>query len=145
MYHKILLCYDGTREGRRALRQGADIAIAMKAQAFLLAISRSMLATAVPEGVTPELVSCEEQTARALLEEGVNALKERGVTAEGDLVFGDPHDRIPETARRIGADLIVLGYRPRSRLARWWSQSKEETLLSRVSCSVLVAMESETE
>ena len=29
-------------EGRRALRQGADVAIAMKSQAFLLAICRTL-------------------------------------------------------------------------------------------------------
>ena len=39
----ILLCYDGTAEGRRALRQGADVAIAMKSRAYLLAICRNML------------------------------------------------------------------------------------------------------
>ena len=53
MYNKFLLCYDATEEGRRALRQGADIAAAMNADTFLLAICRSMLSTAVPEGVPP--------------------------------------------------------------------------------------------
>ena len=32
MYQNILLCYDGTAEGRRALRHGADVAIAMKSR-----------------------------------------------------------------------------------------------------------------
>ncbi|MBK7728546.1 MAG: universal stress protein [Gammaproteobacteria bacterium] len=109
MYNKILLCYDATEEGRRALRQGADIAAAMNADTFLLAICRSMLSTAVPEGVTPELIGCQESTARALLEEGVKWLNERGIRCEGALVFGNPFDHIPQTAQRIGADLIVLG------------------------------------
>ena len=43
----------------------------MKSSAYLLAICRNMLSTAVPEGVTPELVRCEEETAQALLTEGV--------------------------------------------------------------------------
>ena len=60
----ILLCYDGTVEGRRALRQGADVAISMKSRAYLLAICRNLLSTAVPEGVTPELVRCEEERPR---------------------------------------------------------------------------------
>ena len=60
MYQNILLCYDGTAEGRRALRQGAEVAMAMKSRAYLLAICRNLLSTAVPEGVTPELVHCEE-------------------------------------------------------------------------------------
>jgi hypothetical protein len=47
-------------------KNGADVAIAMKARAYLLAICRNLLSTAVPEGVTPELVRCEEETAQAL-------------------------------------------------------------------------------
>ena len=86
------------------------------------------------------MIGCQESTARALLEEGVKWLNERGIRCEGALVFGNPFDHIPQTAQRIGADLIVLGYRPRSVFARWWSQSDEEILLARVKCSVLVAV-----
>src|SRR3954468_16407691 len=107
MYQSILLCYDGTAEGRRALRHGADVAIAMKSRAYLLAICRNLLATAVPEGVTPQLVACEQSTASQLLTEGVQWLKDHGVPAEGELVFGNPMVHIPAVARRIGADLIV--------------------------------------
>jgi nucleotide-binding universal stress UspA family protein len=141
MYRSILLCYDGTAEGRRALRQGADVAMAMKANAYLLAICRNMLSTAVPEGITPELVRCEEETAQALLTEGVQWLKDNGVPAEGQLVFGNPMVHIPEVAQRINADLIVVGHRYRTRMAKWWSEDEEATLLHKVSCSILVAME----
>jgi nucleotide-binding universal stress UspA family protein len=141
VYHSILLCYDGTAEGRRALRHGADVAVAMKSRAYLLAICRNMLATAVPEGVTPELVHCEQSTASQLLTEGVQWLKDRGVPAEGQLAFGNPMVHIPEVAKRIGADLIVVGHRYRNRLARWWSEEEEANLLTRVSCSILVAVD----
>jgi nucleotide-binding universal stress UspA family protein len=141
MYQNILLCYDGTVEGRRALRHGADVAIAMKSRAYLLAICRNMLATTVPEGVTPELVHCEQDTANQLLTEGVQWLKDRGVPADGQLVYGNPMVHIPEVANRIGADLIVVGHRYRNRLAKWWSEEEEATLLTRVSCSILVAMD----
>ncbi len=140
MYRKVLLCYDGTREGRKALRAGADVVIAMKAEAHLLAICQSFIATAIPEGVTPELVECENQRANALLEEGVQWLRERGVPAQGSLEYGNAVDAIAETAKKINADLIVLGHKNRTRLARWWSASQEESLLERVSCSILVAM-----
>lgn len=139
MYQKILLCYDGTIEGRRALRQGADVAMAMKANAYLLAICRDMVASAVPEGVTPELVSCEQATAQALLTEGVQWLREHNVPSEGMLVYGDPLLHIPKVAEKIGADLIVVGYRYRSRFSRWWTESDETRLLDRITCSILVA------
>ncbi|HKU12980.1 MAG TPA: universal stress protein [Steroidobacteraceae bacterium] len=140
MYQKILLCYDGTVEGRRALRQGADVAMAMQAHAYLLAICRDMVSSAVPEGVTPELVSCEQETAQSLLNEGVQWLRDHDVPAEGMLVYGDPLVHIPKIAGQIGADLIVVGYRYRSRFQKWWSEAEETRLLDRISCSILVAM-----
>jgi nucleotide-binding universal stress UspA family protein len=139
MYRRVLLCYDGTREGRKALRQGADVVMSMGAEAYLLAICQDLVASAVPEGVTPELVRCEDDRANALLDEGVRWLQERGVRATGSLEYGNAVECISATAERIGADLIVLGHKQRSRLARWWSDSDEQSLLDRVDCSILVA------
>src|SRR5262245_35036529 len=140
LYRKILLCYDATAEGRKALREGAQLAKASASEAHLLAICRSFVSTAVPEGVTPELVGCEESTARALLEDGVGKLRALGVDAQGTLEVGDPIEVIPRVARQVKADLIVIGHRPRGRLARWWSDSPNATLLNHVSCSILLAM-----
>jgi len=98
-----------------------------------------MVASAVPEGVTPELVTCEQQTAQSLLNEGVQWLREHNVPADGSLVYGDPLVHIPKVAEQIGADLIVVGYRYRSRFAKWWSDSQETRLLDRIACSILVA------
>ena len=64
MFGKVLLCYDGSREGRRALRQGADVVICMKSRAHLLAITQSLMDNAIPEAITPELARCEEETGR---------------------------------------------------------------------------------
>lgn len=143
MFRKVLLAYDGTVEGRSALRQGADVALCMKSETYLLAICQSYLSSAVPEGVTPELARCEDERAQALLDEGVQWLEEHGVAAEGALEYGNAADRIAEAAERVCADLIVVGHRHRSRLARWWSESDEESLLERVTCSVLVAVSEE--
>jgi nucleotide-binding universal stress UspA family protein len=143
MFKKVLLCYDGTAEGRRALRQGADVVVTMKSEAHLLAICQNLVASAIPEGVTPELVRCEDDRAQALLDEGVQWLKDRGVAATGSLEYGNASERISEVAQRIGADLVVLGHKRRTRLERWWSESDESNLLDRVACSVLVATATE--
>jgi nucleotide-binding universal stress UspA family protein len=140
VYRKVLLCYDGSREGRRALKQGADVILCMKTEAYLLAIGQNAVASAIPEGVTPELARCEEERAEALLEEGVRWLTDHGVPAQGSLEYGNAVDCIAATAERIGADLIILGHKPRGSLARWWSSSDEESLLQRVNCSILVAV-----
>jgi nucleotide-binding universal stress UspA family protein len=140
MFRKVLLCYDGTAEGRRALRQGADVVITMKSEAYLLAICQSYISSAIPEGVNAEFARCEDERSQALLDEGVQWLKERGVAAAGSLEYGSAVDCIAQAAERIGADLIVVGHTHRTRLARWWSESDEESLLERIRCSVLVAV-----
>ena len=38
MYKKVLLAYDGSIEGRRALREGAKLAQLCRAEVFLLAV-----------------------------------------------------------------------------------------------------------
>ena len=139
MFRRVLLCYDGSGEGRSALRQGGDVVLCMKSEAYLLAICQSLVTSAIPEGVTPELCAQENERANLLLQEGIEWLRTRGVNASGSLEYGNAVEHIAETAQRIGADLIVLGHKPRGRLARWWSESDEESLLERVSCSILVA------
>jgi nucleotide-binding universal stress UspA family protein len=143
MYRKVLLCYDGSQEGRRALRQGADVVICMKSEAHLLAIVQSLVASSIPEAITPGLVEREDSRAQALLDEGVEWLRDRGVKAEGSLEYGSAVDCIAATAKKVGADLIVLGHKQRGPLAKWWSASDEESLLEKVACSILVASSDE--
>jgi nucleotide-binding universal stress UspA family protein len=140
MYRKIMLCYDGSVEGRNALKDGADVAIAMQAETHLLAIIRRIPTGGVPEGVNETTIRLEDEEAQRVLKEGVNWLKERGLAAHGYIAFGDPILEIDAAARQLGVDLIVLGHKHRSRLARWWSDSEDATLLERAPCSILVAV-----
>src|SRR3954468_13240723 len=128
MFQTILLCYDGSREGRNALRQGADVALCMQARAHLLGIIRRTPLTP-PEGMSEAFIRGEDEAAEAILREGIDWLRERGLHAEGRLVFGDPLREIPACARALHADLIVLGHRRRGALARWWSDGEDTSLL----------------
>ena len=140
MYRNILLCYDGSEEGRNALKEGAEVALSMNAHTHLLAILRSSGADLASESLgATHLPDEQQQAAMRILREGVEWLKARNLDAQGQLVFGDPVSRIAACARTLGCDLVVVGHRHRSRLARWWSEAEEETLLEHTPCSVLVA------
>ena len=143
MYRIILLCYDGSAEGRKGLREGAILARAMASETHLLAVCRSHGSMSPPEAMTPALAQGEDRTARALLDEGVRKLIELGIKAQGALLIGDPLVHIPNYAAKIKADLVVMGHRPLGRIARWWSDSPQPLLLDKIPCSVLVAMNSE--
>jgi nucleotide-binding universal stress UspA family protein len=145
MYRNVLLCYDGTAQGRNALLEGADVAIAMRANAHLLAILRSTLhGVNVPEGITGDSFDDDDRAAKAILDQGVTWLRDRGVQAEGHIVLGDPLQVIGHCARELEVDLIVLGHQRQGRLARWWSDSECAALLDVAPCSVLVAAPEDT-
>ncbi len=141
MYKKILLAFDGTREGRAALRQGAEIASLCGAEADVLAVVRPPTNIAFPEGVYPvESITAEQEEARELVREGVTILRDQGVTARGHMGFGDPADQIKRMVEEFLPDLVVVGHRRQGPLARWWQGSLGRSLLDIVDCSILIAM-----
>ncbi|MGY4310775.1 universal stress protein [Bradyrhizobium sp. JR3.5] len=137
MYRKVLLAYDGSIEGRRALREGAKLAQLCRAEVFLLAVVE------LPPIVTPDAgltIPIDEQTTnyRAILAEGVERLKALGFSPTARLETGDPGHEIADVAEEIGAQLVVVGHRPQGPLARWWFGSVGSYLVKRLRCSVLV-------
>jgi nucleotide-binding universal stress UspA family protein len=137
MYRKVLLAYDGSIEGRRALREGAKLAQLCRAEVFLLAVVE------LSSIVTPDAglaIPIDEQTAnyKSILAEGVERLKALGFSPTARLEAGDPGQTIADVAEEIGAQLVVVGHRPQGPLARWWFGSVGSYLVKRLRCSVLV-------
>jgi nucleotide-binding universal stress UspA family protein len=138
MYSKVLLAYDGSTEGRRALREGAKLAQLCRAEVFLLAVVELSPITSPDAGLT---IPIDEQTAnyKVVLAEGVERLKALGFAPTARLETGDAGQKIAEFAEEIGAHLVVVGHRPQGPLARWWFGSVGSYLVKRLRCSVLVA------
>ena len=138
MYKKVLLAYDGSIEGRRALREGAKLAQLCRAEVFLLAVVE-ITSVASPEGGLA--IPIDEQIAnyKAILAEGVERLKALGFSPTARLGMGAAGQEIAEVAEEIGASLVVVGHRPTGPLARWWFGSVGTYLVKHLRCSVLVA------
>ena len=140
-YRKILLCYDGSREGRKALRDGANLALDLKAETHVLAVVDMRSSIAQSAGLLTDMACGRfEDAARDILREGVEWLTERGVPAQGHFAFGHPIDEIAGLAQSLQVDLVVVGHRCRTGLARWWMGSGNTPLMDRVYCSILVAV-----
>jgi len=146
MYRRIVLGYDGTRAGRDALRQGTDLAILGKAQVYLLAVVAPELGIALAEAAAQsDLPEREGEEVRRVLMEGAEELRCAGMSVETRLGAGKPAEEIGRVAREIGgADLVVVGHREQSALARWWSGSVGASLLADAPCSLLVAVSGTT-
>jgi nucleotide-binding universal stress UspA family protein len=139
-FNRILLCYDGTREGQHALADGASLAEELKAEVHLLAVIDSSSWIQGADIISAVPVDLVTESAKGLLDEGRQKLAARGIRASVHFAVGDPLDQIPHFANELKVDLVVVGHRRATRLARWWSGKKDGLLLDRVSCSVLVTM-----
>lgn len=140
-FTRILLCYDGSREGQSALRQGASIAQSFQAETHLLAILNNANWLQGSDVTVTVPFDVDEHSAKAILQDGIEKLTACGLITIGHLAIGDPMDQIPLFSRTLKTDLIVVGHRHRGLLARWWSRQDDGRLLDRVSCSVLVAID----
>ena len=68
-------------------------------------------------------------------------MAEGGFTAQGEVVTGEAVDEINKYARKIGADLIVVGHKHLdSWAARWWRGSISGALIEHSPCNVLVVI-----
>ncbi len=138
MYRKVLLAYDGSIEGRRALREGARIAQLCSSQVFLLAVVEVSAGTGTLEGGLAIPISEQAEIYHRILAEGVERLKAMGFSPTARLGMGEAGREIAAVAREIDANLVVVGHRPDGPLARWFS-SVGTYLVKHVRCSVLIA------
>ena len=141
-YSKILLAYNGSQEGKRALLECADLASFLQAETHLLAVASMPPSLFLTEGFVPEeLLEEEKKRTQAVLEEGIRTLRDRGFTATGQLAVGEPVEEICRSAKTLGVDLIVLGHNQNTSFAaRWWKGSVGASLLDYAPCSILIAM-----
>lgn len=143
MFKRVLLCYDGSEVGRRALKRGADLAILVGAQVYVLSIVPGGFADPTVAAACAGAACLVDGTSpyRKLLDESVAWLKARGVAAEGYLASGNTIEQIITFARRLNVDLIVLGHYPQPSGGFWWGSPHRTSLAERANCCVFVAVD----
>jgi nucleotide-binding universal stress UspA family protein len=129
----VVLGYDGSRTSQRALVRAATAAGAG---------GRVIVVTAVPQGdafaLDSEPDSAIDEPAR-LLEEAAARLSGYGVDVSTEVDEADPVEALVAAARKADAQLIVVGARGESYVARALRGSVGERLVSLAPCDVLVA------
>ena len=143
MYKKILLAYDGSESGQNALLDCHEIAQWSRAELTLIAVMPLPLSVIGPEGgvYDPEQERDEKARYQEILDAGVAKLGGAGLSVRGEVVTGDAVSEINDCARRIGANLIVVGHQHLNGwAARWWRGSVSRSLIEDAPCSVLVVI-----
>ena len=143
MYKRILLGYDGSESGQRALLDSREIADWSQAELVLVAVMPLPVASLGPEGgvYDPMVEDLQRERYRAVLESGVARLAQAGLQSRGEVLSGDPVQELAKAADRLQADLIVVGHRHlEGWAARWWRGSVSKHLIEEAPCSVLVVI-----
>jgi nucleotide-binding universal stress UspA family protein len=139
MYRRILAAYDGSEEGRVALREAVVLGRRCGAELHLLAVIGTESGAEVEGRIYANVLGQHSESHEAVLQEAVELLAARGIGVNALLVHGDPAIEIPAHARKIGADLVVVGYRRQNIVQRWWSGPKGAFLSDHLDCSLLIA------
>jgi len=141
-YRKILLAYNGSAEGKRALLECAELANFLQAETHLLAVASMPPSLFLTEGFVPEeLLEEEKKRTQSVLDEGIASLKQKGFNAVGHLAVGEPVEEICRLAKDLSVDLIVVGHNQNTSFAaRWWKGSVGASILDYAPCSLLVAL-----
>ncbi len=143
MYKRILLGYDGSEAGQKALLDCGELAQWARSELVLVAVMPSMMAFVGLEGgvYDAELEKRERQKFEAILADGIKRLAAAGFQASGQVLTGEAVEEITGHARKVGADLIVVGHKHLdSWAARWWRGSISGALIEHAPCSVLVVI-----
>lgn len=145
LYERVLLAYDGSREGRAALREGALLARRFGCRVFLLCVVAETPGMRVGEAAYAGAVAQTCDASSALFEEAMQRLCELGFDPAGKMVTGEPAAEIAAYAREVRADLVVVGHRKQSLLERWWSGASGAYLVDHLTCSLLISRKAVTD
>jgi nucleotide-binding universal stress UspA family protein len=138
MYRTILLAFDGSLEGARALREGTLMARRCGAKVVLLSVVPDAGGAEMAEGVYASVAGSQIESYQELLKSALHWLKARGFDATAKIAFGEPAPAIGKVAKDVGADLVVVGHRQTNFLSRWWSGSTNAYLSDTITCSLLI-------
>jgi nucleotide-binding universal stress UspA family protein len=142
MFQKILLAYNGSREGKSALLACAEIASFAKSDTHLLAVAGMPSSMFLTEGFLPEeLLEEEKHRTQEVLNEGIAQLQKRGFSVTGHLAVGEPVEEICRLAAELKCDVIVVGHQQKASWAsRWWRGSVGKSLLDYAPCSIFITL-----
>ena len=132
----IVVGYDDTEASKRALNRAIELAKAFGSKLLVTSVAPVLDASGRSAGaidpVDPPSKHEEE------LREAGETIKAAGLSAELVPALGHPAETIVQVANDNGADMIVVGTREISMIARVLGQSTSENVARHARCDVLI-------
>lgn len=136
--HRILVPVDYSEESERALRLACEMAAHFGASLELLHVYQ------IPSDLYPYTLFVTAETKEEIHEREKDRIhawcdkaRAEGVVATGHVVRGENHDKVPDTARDLDVDLIVIGSRGQSSLKHTFFGSTAERTVQLAPCPVI--------
>jgi nucleotide-binding universal stress UspA family protein len=136
MITKVLVAFDGSDPSKRAFDFGLDIAHKYSAELLVLSVVR--LPEPPVDVETESLVESGEEYYGKLYEELREKAAAIGATPRFEVVIGHPAEQIIHKAEVEKVDLIVMGHRGKTFVARWLLGSVSKRVLSYAHCAVTI-------
>ncbi len=136
-YRHLLVAYDGTSEGREAIlaadqmarrdRTRLTVVVVVLLEQPLRWVTRWPRGTRVWNDVLLDRARADLERAKELI----------AAPAEFTVLFGSPHQALPEGAEEFDCDGIMLPPRPRGRVARLLSRDHAAAIRRCTACDVV--------
>jgi nucleotide-binding universal stress UspA family protein len=143
LFSKILVPLDGSEYSQKALDMSIDLAKKYSSTIIIVHViaSTSALITSY-EGVGSSLLidlrKQLDENSRHIVESGARKTRAAGVSVTCMEESGNPPDKILELAENIGVDLIVIGDRGLSVVARFFLGSVADKVSRHCKCPILI-------
>lgn len=144
MYKNIILAYDGSDSGQKALLELKELAHWGQPRLTLVAVAPNPMDVGSMEMgyYTSTHNAPLEEKLTEQLHQGVQTLQAMGFSVQGEVLKGEVIRELSEFASRVKADLIVVGHKhEKNLLRRWWSGSTAKSLVEESPCNVLIVVE----
>jgi len=145
LFRKILVPVDFSPHSDKAVELAVDVARKFGARLDLLHAYHLPIGVEYDYSLPPELLPAVREAAIRKLDEAVAKLSGEGLEVGGEVTEGHPSEVILEAARRLEADLIVMGTHGRTGLQHVVLGSVAERTLQHARCSVLTVTAAEPE
>jgi len=135
MLKKILVAFDGSPGALKAFDFAADLAAAFRGELLVVAVIR------LPEPTTSLELGAVLDSMKEQYERDFATLRSRlgdRAALRTSVEVGHPAEHIVAVAEREGVDLIVMGRRGHTAIARWMLGSVSERVLRYAHCPVTV-------
>ena len=136
MIKKVLVAYDGSEQSEKAFDFGLDIVSKYSAELIVLSVVR------LPEPPADVETESLVDSGTEYYEKSFANLREKaaqvGITPRFEVAVGHPAEQIIHKADEEGVDLIAMGHRGKTFVARWLLGSVSKRVLSYAHCTVAV-------